>query len=96
MSAKPAVLLLRKYQMPEASTTPGVVLPSPFQSPTTGFHPAAPKANGAKFGWPWWLSFLRYQVAGGWPNWPIGSNTPMVVLPSPSQSPMTGAQPGAP
>src|SRR4051812_12001747 len=36
------------------------------------------------------LVFFRYQVAVA------GSNAPMVVTPSPSQSPTTGSQPAAP
>src|SRR5262245_54744682 len=42
------------------------------------------------------LRLRRYQVAGGCPNWPVGSKAPMVSTPSPSQSPTTGTQPGAP
>src|SRR5262245_5521461 len=42
------------------------------------------------------MVFFRYQVAGGFPNWPIGSYSPMVSRPSPFQSPATGFHPTAP
>src|SRR5690349_21452423 len=67
-----------------------VVRPSPFQSPTTGSQPRAPKRKRPASAEPKLFSFRRYQVAV------VGSKIPIVVMPSPFQSPATGIQPGAP
>src|SRR4051794_37588426 len=74
MSGAPAELLLRRYQVIElGSTTPMVVTPSPFQSPTTGIQLGSPYTKGAKSGAPAELVLRRYQV-------PVpGSKTPGVA-----------------
>src|ERR1700751_4647139 len=72
------------------STTPTVVVPSPFQSPTTGIQPGAPYWNGGMAGAPGPSPAPRYQVAVD------GSKTPTLLVPSPNQSPVTGMPPGGP
>src|SRR6266542_3928232 len=86
----PGPLLFFRYHVAVAgSTTPMLVIPSPFQSPTTGSQPGAPKANGAISGAPPVRGFFRYQT-------PSGLTTPGLARPSPSQSPATGVQPAPP
>src|SRR5262245_16736158 len=58
-----------------------------FQSPASGFQLPAPKAKGVTSGPPAALVLRRYQR-------PAGSKTPIVVRPSPFQSPTMGVQPG--
>src|SRR6516162_5869991 len=96
MSGGPALLLLRRYQVPagwpkrsKGSKTPTVSMPSPFQSPTTGMSPGHPYWNFMS-GAPGLLLLRRYQVNVD------GSTTPIVLTPSPFQSPTTGIQPGPP
>src|SRR5436305_944642 len=91
MSGPPEPFALRKYQViVVGSTTPIVVVPSPFQSPVTGIHPGAPNVNGATSGPPEPFALRKYQVIMA------GSTTPIVVVPSPFQSPVTGARAPAP
>jgi hypothetical protein len=45
MFDNPGLLAFRRYQYPPARKTPTVSMPSPFQSPTTGWSPAAPNGN---------------------------------------------------
>src|SRR5436190_917957 len=58
--------------MVAGATTPMVVLPSPFQSPTTGIQPGAPNEKMPTSGRPAEASLRRYQVAV------VGSNIPTV------------------
>src|SRR5262245_14974652 len=95
MSGAPGLLLLRSNQVSTpvvvlGRATPMVVMPSPFQSPTTGRSPGCPYLNGGMSGAPGLLLLRRYQVMVA------GPTTPMVVMPSPVQSPATPSQPGPP
>src|SRR5436309_2801030 len=64
MSGAPAELLFLRYQvLVLGSTTPMVVLPSPFQSPTTGSQPGPPYWNCPASGAPGVLLLRTYQVA---------------------------------
>src|SRR5207248_2794850 len=90
-SGEPALLLLRRYQVPLGSKTPRVVRPSAFQSPATAVQPGGPEGNGvATAGTAAVCSLGRYE------GMVAGSTTPTVVVPSPFQSPTTATQPGAP
>src|SRR5437588_515878 len=89
MSGAPWVSVFFRYQVFCESTTPMLVSPSPFQSPTTGTEPTGPYWM-TESGAPCVFWFFKYQVAVA------GSKTPRVLVPSPFQSPHTGIQCGAP
>src|SRR5207248_655005 len=71
----PELLESRKCQvMVLGSTAPMVVLPSPFQSPTTGSQLAPPNVNGVMLGEPLVLVVRSDHVAV------FGSKTPAVEI----------------
>src|SRR5262249_6221301 len=92
-SGTPESVLLRRYQVAVAGTNiPMPKEPSPSQSPVTGIQFTRTKEKAGMsidpLVWPRTHTASRRLAS----RKPLVSTTPLVVFPSPSQSPLTGFQ----
>src|SRR6266404_55434 len=90
-AAPPEFELRRKKVLMEGRNTPMVSIPSPSQSPASGRSPADPKVKtGTSAAGEELFTFLLLVKN----HWLVeGRNTPIVSMPSPSQSPTTARSP---